>query len=250
MRYVELPCVAWIRAGQVEEGYRRRAALIIALAARVDGMTKDEAIKILKDYYTMLDTNDFPEKDILRAADWAYNIETVAWSCRYPKDFNLCRPENCPFLQIEYSESDYVDVERTNQDGTVEHVRLPSTEAMLREMRKLFPDATVRTELIKHDGNCAVVKAIFENENVHLEAAADCMLEDANDRNQDIVTIATRRAIAKVLRYAGLAHSQEKHADEHGILGIFMTSPKEFELMERIKRARLAVEYNKYTRVR
>ena len=249
MKYTELPCVVWIRGGQVQKGYRRRAALIIALAARIDNMSKADARTLLRDYYAMLNTSDFPESDVLRAADWAYNLETVAWSCHFPKEFGLCRPENCPFLQIEYSESDYVDVERTNQDGTVEHIRLPSTEAMLREMRKLFPDATVRTELIKHDGHCAVVKAIFENENVHLEAAADCMLEDANDRNQDIVTIATRRAIAKVLRYAGLAHSQEKHTDD-GILGIFTVSPREFELMEKIRRARLAVEYNKYTRVR
>jgi len=99
--YVKLPCIQKIIDG-LPEGQRNRGAQILSVALNLDGIPRDEAGKILLNYAQNCSSENISEKEYLSWVDWIYSQQEVFWNCRFCKELEVCKEENCGLHESAY----------------------------------------------------------------------------------------------------------------------------------------------------
>jgi len=105
-KYIDLDGVLKIREG-LSEGQRNAGASIIAIAARIDGLSKKEAYNILEEYVNNCSQagSIFTIEEAQQWVNWIYNHDKPFWNCQLLKDLNLHEQNTCDFCKTKNKEA-------------------------------------------------------------------------------------------------------------------------------------------------
>ena len=107
--YINLPCVQHLLTKGMQAGNRSLGARIVSIAARKDGLSYDEAKKLVNIYHTNCSQlgKEFHMGEAINWLDWIYkqDVNQVFWTCALPKELELCDTKNCEFEKTKFKKS-------------------------------------------------------------------------------------------------------------------------------------------------
>lgn len=104
--YTELDGVLKVREG-MNEGNRSSGAAVIAIAAKIDNLSKEEAYKIIEEYVRNCSQSGtlFTKEEGNQWVDWIYNHESPYWNCQLLEDLNVHDRNTCQHCQARNKET-------------------------------------------------------------------------------------------------------------------------------------------------
>ena len=105
-KYTEIDAVLKIREG-LGEGQRSSGASVIAIAARIDNLTKTEAYEIASEYANNCSQSGskFTPEEAKQWVDWIYNHEKPFWNCSLTEELGVHDRTTCEHCQMRNKES-------------------------------------------------------------------------------------------------------------------------------------------------
>ncbi|MAH49955.1 hypothetical protein CMI37_29320 [Candidatus Pacearchaeota archaeon] len=102
-KYLSNPCIQMLLEGQ-SEGKRNQGAKIIAIAARMDKLSKNECKGVIQQYVD--NCTQVPEEytfdEAERWVDWIYAQPEPYWTCSFPQQIGMCDKSLCPYYKKKY----------------------------------------------------------------------------------------------------------------------------------------------------